>query len=262
MYKIIKSVGVIAIFLVTLTIIFLCIDVYAQDYIVPTQGQVIASISDKGVNRIAISSDRITQVIGNEDEYIIESDANLGQVFITPILKAPEDISIRLITEREKIIDVKFKIKKIEPQTINLKYRKDSSSAISNSGADLNINSNALNNNSVTTSISGNTETQQIIDNLKLAYSNKLHGSKLKSLGCLKQHFKLKYLKLIDATQYSVGKQIIVRAVVSNTRADPVLLSESDFINCMSVVKAVSLGSKNITKDMNVTIYMVGQDGK
>ena len=41
-----------------------------------------------------------------------------------------------------------------------------------------------------------NNETQQIIDNLKLAYSNKLQGIKLPNLGCLKQNNKLKDLKL------------------------------------------------------------------
>ena len=71
----------------------------AQDYIVSSKGLVRPSISDKGVNRIAIENDRIAQVIGNEDEYIIESDANLGQVFLTPVLKAPQEISLRFLTE-------------------------------------------------------------------------------------------------------------------------------------------------------------------
>jgi hypothetical protein len=262
MPKIIKLVGITALLVLTLAITFLCIEVYAQDYIAPEQGPVVANISDKGVNRIAIGNDRITQVIGNEDEYIIESDANLGQIFLTPILKSPQEISLRLVTEREKIIDVKFKIKKIEPQTINLKYKDSSNPTNSNLGNHLIAGSNIINNNFSITQMSGNTETQQIIDNLKLAYSNKLHGIKLPTLSCFNKNSKLKSLKLIEATQYSVNKQIIVKAVVSNTNKTEISLNESDFVNCMSTVKAVSLESNRLTKGLDITIYMVGQDGK
>jgi hypothetical protein len=231
----------------------------AQDYIILPQGNTIANISDKGVNRIAISNDRITQVIGNEDEYIIESDANLGQVFLTPILKEPQEISLRLVTEREKIIDVKFKIKKIEPQTILLKYKNDSNTTIPALGSD---NLSPVNSSSSMNQMSSNTETQQIIDNIKLVYSNKLVGIKLTTLGCLKTTDKLKSVKLMEATQYSVNKQIIVRAIISNSKKSEILLSEKDFSNCMAIVKAVSLDSNKVMHGVNTTIYMVGQDGK
>lgn len=245
---------------VTLLMVFTCFVASAQDYIIPSQGSVNASISDTGVNHIAVSNDRIIEVIGNEDEYIIESDANLGQIYLTPILKSPQNISLRLITEREKIIDVKFKIKKIEPQTLNLKYKNDSN--ISSIGSNSSANPNFINNNFINNQMGSNTVSQEVIDNLKLAYSNKLHGSKLPVLGCLKINSKLKTLKLIEATQYSVNKQVIVKAVVSNPKSDPILLNEIDFSNCMKIVKAVSLDNNRLAQGMSTTIYMVGQDGK
>ena len=243
-------------------ILMMCFEVQAQDYIILPQGNIIANISDKGVNRIAISNDRITQVIGNEDEYIIESDANLGQVFLTPILKEPQEVSLRLVTEREKIIDVKLKIKKIEPQTILLKYKNDSNTTIPTLGNELSTNFSPVNSSSSINQMSSNTETQQVIDNIKSAYSNKLVGTKLATLGCLKSNDKLKSVKLVEATQYSVNRQIIVKAIISNSKKSEILLSEKDFSNCMAIVKAVSLDSNKVIYGVNTTIYMVGQDGK
>ncbi len=233
----------------------------AQDYIVPIHGQVIATISDKGVNRIAIENDRIAQVIGNEDEYIIESDANLGQIFLTPLLKTPQDISIRFATERDKIIDVKFTVKNIDPQTINFKYKNEANASNSSSNIPVSyLNSSATG--AAINSIGTNNEAQQIIENLKLAYSGKLPAIKLPTLGCLKQNRRLKGLKLIDATQYNVNKQIIVKAIVSNHNKDELLLNELDFSNCMQLVQAISIDKNQLTPKTNATIYLVGKDGK
>lgn len=260
--KLFKALGLVG----ALSITLINLSAIAHDYIVPSKGPVIASISDKGVNRIAIESDRIAQVIGNEDEYIIESDANLGQIFLTPVLKEPQEISLRLVTERDKIIDVKFKIKKIEPQTIYLKYQNDPNSSTSSLSVDSVTNSNTYPNAYQATpqmnAISDNLGAQQIIDSLKLVHSNKLQGIRLPSLGCLKQNIKLKKLKLVEATQYSLNNQMIVKAIISNTGKDELLLNESDFSNCMKVIKAISLDKNQLAYEDRTTIYMVGKDGK
>ena len=229
----------------------------AHDYMVPEQGLITASISDKGVNRIAIENDRIAQVIGNEDEYIIESDANLGQIFLTPTLRAPQEISLRFLTERDKIIDAKLMIKKIEPQTINFKYKNDANP----------VNVNTILqpiSTSVTRAnqIDSDNATQQIIANLKLAYSNKLPGIKLATLGCLGQTNKLKGLKLVEATQYNLNKQIIVKAVVTNNQKDELRLNEADFASCMQMVEAIALDKQQLAPKAKTTIYLVGKDGK
>ena len=248
----------------------------AQDYIVPLQGSVMASVSDKGVNRIAIENDRIAQVIGNEDEYIIESDANLGQIFLTPVLKSPQEISLRFLTERDKIIDVKFTIKKIEPQTINFKYKNEPNAAGSNFSKDLGASTNLNPNHNLqivpntNIIVSGGSSanqissdaTQQIIDNVKLAYSNKLQGVTLPTLGCIKQNSSFKGIKLVEATQYNLNKQIIVKAVVVNHRKEDVSLNEKDFSNCIKVVQAVSLDKNQLVPEARATVYLVGKDGK
>jgi hypothetical protein len=244
------------------------INANAHDYIVPHNGPALASISDKGVNRIAIENDRIAQVIGNEDEYIIESDANLGQIFLTPVLKEPHEINLRLVTERDKIIDTKFKIKKIEPQTINFKYKSDSALGALNQKVDLNV-TNAVANNSKAMNVgvganhvSDNTEEQKIINNLKLAHNNILQSIKLPQLGCLKQNTTFKGLKLIEGTQYSLNKQIILKVIISNASKGEIVLNEADFASCMKIVKAVSIDTNQLAQGMNATIYMVGNDGK
>lgn len=231
----------------------------AIEYIVPSSSMVIADISDKGVNRVAIENDRISQVIGNEDEYILESDANLGQVFLTPILKEPSDINIRLVTEREKIIDVKFKVKKIEPQTISLKYK---------SNADVNtsvIDANDFNlNNGVFSARPpvDSTVQQQVIENLKLVYNNKVPGTKLLTLSCLKTNALHKKIKLENATLYTLNDQIIVKAAVKSISPENIVLNESDFLSCLKVIKAISIDNNNLSKGMSATVYMVGKDGK
>ena len=260
LFKFKKLVGVIAILLTN-------IDAFSKDYIVPSNGPALASISDKGLNRIAIENDRIAQVIGNEDEYIIESDANLGQIFCTPILKEPQEISLRLVTERDKIIDTKFKIKKIEPQTINFKYKNDSALSLLNQKVNLNApnivanNSKAMDAGVGSSPMSDNMQEQQIINNLKLAHNNKLQGIKLSSLGCLKHNANFKGLKLIEANQYSLNKQIILKAIIANTTGKRIFLKESDFTNCMKIVKAVSIDANQLENGTNTTIYMVGNDG-
>ena len=231
----------------------------AQDYIVPNNGIVVADVSDKGVNRISIENDRISQIIGNEDEYILESDANLGQIFLTPSLKEASDINIRLVTEREKIIDAKLKVKKIEPQTINFKY--EANATINTSVASSN-DQNLTNGSFSVRSVDDITVEQQVIDNLKLVYNNKVPGTKVPALGCLKTNYFSKKLKLEDATLYALNDQIIIKAVIKSISPEKINLNESNFLGCLKVVKAVSIDNHHLNKGMNATVYMVGKDGK
>lgn len=252
LFKICRLVGVLSI--ISLTNFY----AHAQDYIISTQGLVIASISDKGVNRIAIENDRIAQVIGNEDEYIIESDANLGQIFLTPTLKAPQEISLRLLTERDKIIDTKFVIKKIDPQTINFKYKNEANAGI----ASFSSNPNSIVDGFISNQLGVNDEVQQIIENIKLVYSNKLQGIDLPILGCLKNNSKFKGIKLAKATQYNLNKRLIVKAIITNRSKEELLLNESEFSNCMKLTQAVSLDKNHLFPGNSTTVYLVGKDGR
>lgn len=258
--------------LILLGIMLINAEILAQDYIVPTSGQVVASISDKGVNRIAIENDRIAQVIGNEDEYIIESDSSLGQVFLSTELKATKEISVRFVTEREKIIDVKLTVKQIEPQTIVFKYKNEANESISSSNSYSNS-SKSSNLNSVVTGVvqakhtleqknNATNDKQQIIEMIKLVYSNKVQGINLPSLSCLKQNQKLNGLKIVQATQYPLKKQTVIKAMISNNSKKEMLLDPQDFSRCMNLVTAVVLNNNALAPKANTSIYLVGRDEK
>ena len=232
----------------------------AQEYVISPQGQVKANISDKAINRISVENDRIAQVIGNEEEYIIESDVNLGQVFLTPALKSIKEISLRLITEREKTIDVKFIVKELEPQTISLKYKKELDAPVYDMNSS---NSSRL----VTTSIDhkheSNKQSQKIIDAIKLVSSNKLKSIDLPSLSCLNQNKNLKGIKLIKASQYSFAKQmLVIKMEVINKNKSSIYLKEQDFGDCIRFTNAVAITQNQLEPRANGIIYLVGKDGK
>ncbi len=261
--KINKLLGLLGILLINITAI-------AQDYIIPNNGQIIVSISDKGVNRIAIENDRIAQVIGNEDEYIVESDANLGQIFLTSSLKNLQEISVRFLTEREKIIDAKLIVKQIEPQTIIFKYKSDASESVSQINSISSAMIRGMSHASLvkytpeykSTLSNTNNDKQQIIEAIKLVYNNKVQGASLPNLSCLKNNPKTKSLKLVQATQYILKKQAVIKAVVSNPNKGEMLFEPQDFSNCMTPVTAVALNSNQLAPKETTTIYMVGQNEK
>lgn len=254
--------------LILLSMLLINVDVLAQDYIVPTNSQVVASISDKGVNRIAIENDRIAQVIGNEDEYIIESDSSLGQVFLSTELKATKEISVRFVTEREKIIDVKLTIKQIEPQTIVFKYKNEANESISssNSSKGSNLNSVAMPiiqaKHTLEQKNNATNDKQQIIEMIKLVYSDKVQGVNLPNLSCLKQNPKLNGLKIVQVTQYPLKKQTVIKAMIANNSKKGILLDPQDFSRCMNLVTAVVLNNNTLAPKASTSIYLVGRDGK
>lgn len=232
----------------------------AQEFIIPLKGPVTASISDKGVNRISVANDRIAQVIGNEEEYIIESDANLGQIFLSPALKSIQEISLRLLTESEKTIDVKFIVKKLEPQTIVFKYNSEAAAPVYNLNPSYSFKQMipSLEQKNIT-----NNQNQLVIDAIKLVNSNKLKAIDLPILGCLNQNSRLKGIKLVKASQYSFAKQmLVITAEVVNKNKTPVLLEEQDFSNCMKLTNAVALTKNQLAPRETTMLYLVGQDGK
>lgn len=229
----------------------------AQEYIISSQGQVKANISDKGINRISVENDRIAQVIGNEEEYIIESDANLGQIFLTPALKSIKEISLRLITEREKTIDVKFIVKDLEPQTISFKYKKELEAPI------YDVNSLYSSTPSTGHKQESNNQNQKVIEAIKLVNSNKLKSIDIPSLSCLNHNKNLKGVKLVNASQYSFAKQmLVIKAEVINKNKSSIYLREQDFGNCIRFINAVAITKSQLDPKESSIIYLVGKDGK
>jgi type-F conjugative transfer system secretin TraK len=81
-----------------------------------------ASISKDNLNRVAVTNDRITQVFGDEEAYVIQVDENSGQVFIKPSeLNGAKPISLTLITENGHTQDITLKPFEREASTVLLK---------------------------------------------------------------------------------------------------------------------------------------------
>lgn len=259
--------------LVTCLILFSSSLVFATEYVVPNGGKdkVKVNISDKGVNRIGIENDRIAQVIGNEEEYIIESDANLGQIFLTSASKLSKEIMVRFITEKEKIIDTKLVVGKMDPQTIIFRYQGEiSNEQVLNKGSTSfdrvgyskvkNVHQDSYLS-QLSGSQSSNSKHLQIIEKIKLVHNNKVEGIKLSSLDCITNKKKLK-IKLIEAKNYQIKGLSLIKAIIENTGLDEIYLSESEFSNCIPHVSAIAMSSNKLLPKENMTIYMVGSDGK
>lgn len=241
----------------------------AQDYIISQGSQVKVNISAKGVNRIAIENDRIAQVIGNEDEYFLESDPNLGQVFLTSALKASSEISLRFITERDKIIDAKLLVSPIDPQTIVFKYKAEEGK-ISNIIRPGNLKPYLMTGVSTQNAYEykmsnfGNDDsTNQLIDLIKHVYNKQnTKDTEIQTLSCLDSNSSLKNLKIVRANVYGFKKYNVIKAVVQNKSKNLISLKEQDFVGCMRIINAVALDKDYLNPKESIDLYMVGSDGR
>lgn len=242
----------------------------AKDYLVSQGTQVKVNISAKGVNRIAIENDRIAQVIGNEDEYFVESDPNLGQVFLTSALKSSSEISIRFLTERDKIIDAKLVVDQIDPQTIIFKYKGEEESKLSNINGTDTLKSVAViasplkNTYEYKTSNFGSDDSSnQVIDLIKLVHNNKdIKGTEIHTLSCLNSNTNLKDLKLVRANSFDLKKYQVIKAVIQNKSKNIISLNEEDFSGCMNTINAIALDKDTLGLKENTNLYLVGSYGK
>ena len=83
--------------------------------------RLVAEISQNSINRISVDDDRIAQVFGNED-LVIETDNNTGQIFLRTKQDKPIDLSI--ITEKQVTLDLRLLPKNIPAETIIIKINK------------------------------------------------------------------------------------------------------------------------------------------
>lgn len=79
-------------------------------------------ISETSLNRISVVEDRIAQVFGLNEDLIIETDEDTGQIFLRVKQNKPIDLS--LITEKKVTIDLRLIPKKIPGETIIIKSLK------------------------------------------------------------------------------------------------------------------------------------------
>lgn len=79
-----------------------------------------ASISSQDLTRIAVKEDRILNVFGSSDEYVLEADEDQGQVFIRPLI-FHKPISLTLTTEAGHTQDLRLVPKDQAPEALILK---------------------------------------------------------------------------------------------------------------------------------------------
>jgi hypothetical protein len=79
--------------------------------------RLVADISQDSINRISVDDDRIAQVFGLNEDLVIETDNNTGQIFLRTKQNKPLDLSI--ITEKQVTLDLR--LLPTEPLKINAK---------------------------------------------------------------------------------------------------------------------------------------------
>jgi type-F conjugative transfer system secretin TraK len=84
--------------------------------------RILADISLDSINRIYVEDDRIAQVFGLNEDLVIETDNNTGQIFLRTKQNKPIDLSI--ITEKQVTLDLRLLPKDISGETIIIKTNK------------------------------------------------------------------------------------------------------------------------------------------
>lgn len=84
--------------------------------------RLVADISQDSINRISVDDDRIAQVFGLNEDLVIETDNNTGQIFLRTKQNKPLDLSI--ITEKQVTLDLRLLPKDIPSETIIIKTNK------------------------------------------------------------------------------------------------------------------------------------------
>ena len=93
---------------------------YASEYVSSGDGGLEFEIAAHGVNKIAVRNDRIWRVIGNEQAYILESNAELGTIFMVSKQAAGSNIYVNIITEKNQELLATIRVKDIAPQIVNI----------------------------------------------------------------------------------------------------------------------------------------------
>lgn len=111
-------------FRVVFIILFLCLqNVNAlQIKELHKDNRLVVDISQDSINRISVDDDRIAQVFGLNEDLVIETDNNTGQIFLRTKQNKPIDLSI--ITEKQVTLDLRLLPKDIPAETIIIKTNK------------------------------------------------------------------------------------------------------------------------------------------
>lgn len=82
-------------------------------------------IAQEGLTRITVEGDRIHNVFGLADQYVLEADEDQGQVFIRPVDPALGSINLTITTEKGHTQDLRFLPKNQTPEALVLQEEQD-----------------------------------------------------------------------------------------------------------------------------------------
>ncbi len=238
------------IYLSLLVGIFYAFGSEAKDYKVVDNQPVHATISTKGVNRIATENDRIAEVIGNQNEFIMESDADRGEVFLTPHLQEGKKTKITLITEQGKHIELLLTITAEEPQVIQLQNQ---ATAMTPEIAPPTPYASSYKGSMKEETLSK----QEVFEILQSMHRSEKKGEPLRRLGCLSQH---PSLALEQASYWRFGARTAIKADIQNRSKNTIKLQESDFKHCLGTVEAVAMEETELATKASTSVYVVGRD--
>jgi hypothetical protein len=220
---------------------------WGKEYPISDQGTVSATISDKGGNTIIVENDRIDHFIANENEFVFEKDSDLGQITISPQLKAGKHIYMTLVTEQKRRIPAKLTVKSEEPQTLFLippKYKQAKSDAA------YSLQENIFHSDSTDAK-------QSTLELLKRMRANEAKGTKITKLSCISAY---PNLVLEDGLLYTLEGKTALKAAVRNKSNQTISLDEKSFQQCLGKVSAVALDTLVLPAKSVTYVYVVGKD--
>lgn len=107
-----------------------------QTYAVRHQDQVDITLSATEMNRLSLQDDRIHQVFGLTDAYMLETDEQGGQIFLKALSPTAPPLTVTLISEKGRTYDVRVQLQAQGAQSILLKERGSPAPAWRSGGAD------------------------------------------------------------------------------------------------------------------------------
>ena len=195
--------------------------------------RLVADISLNSINRIYVEDDRIAQVFGLNEDLVIETDNNTGQIFLRTKQNKPIDLSV--ITEKQVTLDLRLLPKDISGETIIIKTNKPTEPA----------------------KISAKTTSYlDQITTLMLAMAN---NQSITSFTINKVHKKILLWDKIDLLQTSeyIGNKLIGEVYsLTNKTQDRIFLTETQF-GWQKGVAAVAIKKHALAPKETTPIYVI-----
>ena len=192
-----------------------------------------ADISVDSINRISVEDDRIAQVFGLNEDLVIETDNNTGQIFVRTKQNKPIDLSI--ITEKQITLDLRLLPQEIPAETIIIKTNKLKDPA------------------------KVNAKTTNYLDQITtiiLAMANNKQISWYTSQKVHKQILLWEKIELIQTSEYISGNLIGEVYTLTNKTKDRLFLTETQF-GWKKQIAGIAIRKHTLSPNESTQIYVV-----